>query len=355
MTDEPKNKILYVAPQLSSFISSDISSLSERYHVVVNNYNWKKTINIPLYFIRQFFFLLRHLRKSKAVIVSFGGYWALLPAWTGRLSGTPVYIILNGTDCAAIPSVRYGNLRKPMLRSACHSAYKKASGLLPVSTSLIETRNTYSCEEGSVECHQGFRHYFPALKTKTRVVYNGFNTDYWQTPPGLVKDPRTFLAVFSPGQFFLKGGDLILQIAEQFSDCTFYIAGTASAPEGCVAGDNIKFLGRITPDELREYYRKCRYYLQLSIFEGFGCALCEAMLCECIPIGSSVNMIPEIIGDTGLILEQQDVRLLGKLISKALELPTTEEMGKAARHRVIRNYDQKTRNEQLFEIIDQGL
>jgi len=30
-------------------------------------------------------------------------------------------------------------------------------------------------------------------------------------------------------------------------------------------------------------------------------------------------------------------------------------MGKAARLRVMRNYDQKTRNEQLFEIIDQGL
>ena len=49
--------------------------------------------------------------------------------------------------------------------------------------------------------------------------------------------------------------------------------------------------------------------------EGFPNALCEAMLCGCIPIGSNVASIPHIIGDKGYILKQKNEILLQNLIS----------------------------------------
>jgi len=122
-----KDKILYITPSLSSFVKSDISLLSKRYPVVVNTYAWNKKLLTPFYLFHQFFFLLRHVGSTKKIIVSFGGYWSFLPALIGKLAGVEVYIILNGTDCASIPPLHYGNLRSNPLKWFCKQSYQLAA------------------------------------------------------------------------------------------------------------------------------------------------------------------------------------------------------------------------------------
>jgi len=116
MKSANKNTILYIAPSLSSFINNDISLLSNRYPVIFNTYAWNKKYWVPFYLLHQVFFLLKHIRSTRKIFVSFGGYWSFFPALAGRLAGVEVYIILNGTDCAAIPPLHYGNLRSQPLK-----------------------------------------------------------------------------------------------------------------------------------------------------------------------------------------------------------------------------------------------
>jgi len=350
MKSANKNTILYIAPSLSSFINNDISLLSNRYPVIFNTYAWNKKYWVPFYLLHQVFFLLKHIRSTRKIFVSFGGYWSFFPALAGRLAGVEVYIILNGTDCAAIPPLHYGNLRSQPLKWFCHQSYKMASMLLPVSSSLVYTKNTYFSEDAF--SFQGYKHFFPKLKTQSSVVNNGFDKDFWSPQKNNKKEPLTFMAVFSASQFILKGGDLIVQLAEKFSNCKFYIAGTEKPDTLEIENKNLFFLGKLTSHELRTYYRRFRFYLQLSVFEGFGCSLGEAMLCECIPIGSRVNIIPEIIGDTGFIVAKREIHALEIVVQKALSVTAKTSLGKKARERIADKYSIEKRESALFSLIE---
>jgi len=349
MKSSGKNKIIYVTPSLSSFVRNDISILSKQYPVIVNTYAWDKKILTPLYLFHQFFFLLRHIRSAKRIFVSFGGYWSFFPALIGKLAGVKTYIILNGTDCASIPPLHYGNLRSNPLKWFCKQSYQLATQLLPVSSSLISVRNTYFSDDAF--SFQVYRHFFPKLKTPNLVIHNGFDENFWKMQKNTNKKTKSFLAVFSTSQFVLKGGDLIVQLSRKFPDCKFYIAGTDKPDNLKTDNKNLLFLGKLTPEKLREYYNFSQFYLQLSVFEGFGCSLAEAMLCECIPIGSSVNIIPEIIGETGFILEKRDVTALEKVVHKALTVENKKSLGQRARERIVKNYTMVKRERELFSLI----
>jgi len=77
-----------------------------------------------------------------------------------------------------------------------------------------------------------------------------------------------------------------------------------------------------------------------DIKEQFGRVLIEAMACEIPVIGSTSGEIPNVIGDAGLIFEEENV---GDLVSKLNFLYSSTEkvrtiLGQKARERVIENY-----------------
>jgi glycosyltransferase involved in cell wall biosynthesis len=348
--DTKKNKILYIAPSLSSFVRNDVAVLSKYFHVVTNTYAWNKKYLTPFYLLHQIYFLLKNIRSTKKIIVSFAGYWSFFPALAGKLAKIDVFIILNGTDCASIPPVNYGDLRKSPLKTFIKLTYKMAAMLLPVSASLVFVRNTYySDDEFSF---QGYKHFFPRIKTKSKVVSNGFDENFWRPLKEIDREPKSFLAVFSSSQYILKGGDLIQQLSGRFPECKFYIAGTDKPVFLKEEHENLVFLGKLSAEALRNYYNKSTFYFQLSIFEGFGCALSESMLCGCIPIGSSVNIIPEIIGNSGFILNKKDITELENIIHKVLMIENKNRLAKMAREQIINNYSIKKREQELISLIE---
>lgn len=344
------SSIIYIAPGLSSFVQGDISFLSKKYDVLFNTYDWRNKKLVPFYMLHQIYFMLKNRKATKAIIISFGGYWSFFPGLVGRFFKIPIYIILNGTDCCSIPSINYGDLRIPWLKWIIHQSYKMATLLLPVSASLIKTENTYL--SNGTESHQGYKHFFPDIRTRNKIIPNGCDVKFWRKIERTKKDSNSFITVFSNKQFVLKGGDLILRISSKFPTCNFYIAG-CEKPSGMKKEyHNIHFLGKLNPEELRQYYSQCQFYFQLSIFEGFGCALAEAMLCECIPIVSSVNILPEIIGDTGFIHQHKNLDTLEVIIRKALSIQDKDKWGKAARVRIEENYNIAKREKEFITLIE---
>ena len=67
--------------------------------------------------------------------------------------------------------------------------------------------------------------------------------------------------------------------------------------------DKVRFLGRITDEELVGLYNGAMALTYPSLFEGFGLPIIEAMACECPVITSVVSSMPEVAGDAALLVD----------------------------------------------------
>lgn len=336
-----KSKILYIAPTRSSFVQTDIKFLQKNFVVKYRFFNWSNKLLLPFTFLKQSFWLITTSKNCKAYLVSFGGFWSIVPSIFGKMMNIPVFIILNGTDCASLPTLNYGSLRKPLVKLSCLISYKLAYRLLPVSETLVKTVNTYY----KFDQNQGYKYFFPSIKTPFSVIPNGLDTSFWIKDQKIEKEPNSFITVFNPPQFILKGGDIIMKLALLLPNCNFYICGT-SIPDTSIP-KNVKFLGKLSQKELRVKYSQAQFHFQLSIFEGFGVSLCEAMLCECIPIGSNVNEIPNIIGDAGFIVDICEINTILETVKKGLAISDKKKFGHIARNRIIKNYSIENRTKTL--------
>lgn len=344
-----KPKALIVVPSFQSFILQDIQILSERYELVINQYNWKRKELAPIYLIRQFFHLLFSIGKCRLVLIHFGGYWSFFPTLLGKVFGKPSYIILHGTDCAAIPELNYGSLRIPLLKWFCKKSYEWATLLLPVSESLVKSSNDFFRQNPPLP--NGFAHHFPSLRTPHQVIPNGFDTDFWKIKQGVERKPKTFIAVLSDEQYILKGADLIIELARRFPDCHFKIAGMQKPGRQNEHLANLTFIGKVSREKLQREFQESSFYFQLSVFEGFGCALCEAMLCGCIPIVSQVNELPKIVGKYGYILFKRDINQLEKIVRSILSIANSGEEQQSIRNRIVDQYSLKHRKHQLLSVL----
>jgi glycosyltransferase involved in cell wall biosynthesis len=101
---------------------------------------------------------------------------------------------------------------------------------------------------------------------------------------------------------------------------------------------------------------KSEFYIQLSISEGFPNSICEAMLLECIPIGTCVGAMPDIIGDTGIVITENDFDKIKNEIQRLVRLdPEAKEvLSQKARRRISERYPLSKREALLVRYIDEA-
>jgi len=351
-----KGRLIYISPDETSFTRKDIDFLAKRYEIITIRQKWSKKGKIFANLLQQFFFLMHAMPKSVAAIVMFGGYWSFLPALFGKILNKSVFIILGGADCVSFPEYNYGSLRKPILKKIIKWSYSLSERLLPVDESLVITQYDY---DSSVRAKkQGFRYYFPEITTPYTVINNGFDADYWQCHDTR-KNPYVFTTIAKVDdqlRFKIKGIDLVIRIAEVFPDYRFNIIGmdlTFAKSLGVLPG-NIKIHAFLNPEKIKALLEESRYYLQLSVSEGFPNALCEAMLCECIPICSKVGGMPFIVQDSGMLLEHNDFELIIDKVSGIISRSSEElnSFGKNARWIIKNRFPIEKRENAFFGLLD---
>jgi len=349
-----KSNLLYFYPKKATFVAKDISILKADYSVKTQDLKWTRKSLLLLNFINQFFFILRNLKNTPVFIVMFGGYWSFLPAFIGRIFGKKVFIILGGTDCVSFPEFNYGSLRKQPLKWFIKKSYQWCSKLLPVDDSLIFS--DYSYLPDAKYKKQGVKAFFKHLKTPYTVVSNGFDESFWKVNKKKVI-PQSFISIAYAAdktRLTLKGFDSVIKLARQFEEATFTLVGLSKEVSNKLKlPSNITVYESLSSEKMKEQLAKNQLYLQLTLSEGFPNALAEAMLCQCIPIGSAVGGIPKIISKYGVILQKQDFDVLTNEVKKLVVLHQSDlkERGVAARQHIVANFSLENRAKILHKTI----
>jgi glycosyltransferase involved in cell wall biosynthesis len=321
------DKVLFFHTGASSFVNKDARILEELGNVRQFAFAVKSKVTTPLLFIRQFLFLVRNFYGTSIMLCQFSGYHSLLPVLAGRIAGKPVLIIAGGTDCHSFPGIGYGNFNKRLLGFFTRWSFKLCTHISPKHESLWWSEYGYDSNEPGT---QGIKAFIPSIRTPHTSVPNGYDAEVWTADPLVRRRKNSFITVSSgmhyPFQRSLKGIDLILEVAAKLPDCSFTVVGVTDEKNLSNVPENVRLIRPCDQKSLKREFSAHAYYLQLSMAEGFPNALCEAMLCGCIPIGSSVFSIPEIIGNDGFILKRRNSGELTELLKRVTGLTNTADL-----------------------------
>lgn len=162
---------------------------------------------------------------------------------------------------------------------------------------------------------------------KISVIYNAVSSRFHvlNSSRGNVREvagEKYILAVSSIDP--RKNFSMLLKAFSQMDDKSIklYIVGgqagiySTSIKELCdsISTDRIKWLGRVTDSELKEYYTNAHAFIYPSLYEGFGIPPLEAMACGTPTIVSDIPSLREVCGEASLYVSPLDAEDIAKKI-----------------------------------------
>jgi glycosyltransferase involved in cell wall biosynthesis len=222
-----------------------------------------------------------------------------------------------------------------------------------VHKSLFLRKDNYYINE---ESNQGILHFVPNASFIQNEIPNGFDIQTFSIlTPWKDRIPNSFISISAsldnPVRMKLKGIDMVLELAKRFPDSIFTLVG-AKNPGTLNIPPNVQLIPFVPNEELPQIYNTHKFYLQLSISEGFPNALCEAMACGCIPIVSEVASMPEIVGNNGLKIPSRDIKILESLIKSYVDQPELDAVSTKASASISERYPIQLRKTEMLKLVD---
>lgn len=158
--------------------------------------------------------------------------------------------------------------------------------------------------------------YYGVPRNKIEVVYNAVDARFTNTDDPNLKKERYFVAVSSvkENKNFPVVVEAFKRMKEKKCSAKLYIIGDLKGKvfrnvdlSSLENDPDIKFLGRVSDDELIRYYSNAVAFIFPSLYEGFGIPVLEAQACGCPVISSNSSSLPEVLQDSAMLCEPQDV------------------------------------------------
>ncbi len=320
-------KILFVYQALSTFVKRDLDILRSVH--TVREVHFQGINNIPK--------LWSGVKWCDVSFSWFGKLHAFFTVLLSKTLGKKSVVISGGDDVAnaIVEGKSYGLCSQWHKRWCPIFVFKNADLILAVSKSNL--KETILNAKGDPK--------------KTKLLYHGFDTENISFRGNPKKEELVVtVSEIIEENIRVKGLRLFVESGALLPHVLFYLVGPwkDNSIRHLKKTSNIKFLGGKYGEDLIKFYQQAKVYVQASAQESFGCAVAEAMLCECIPVVSRVGALPEVVGDCGFYVDKLEPKELAEKIQLALQNP---QIGKMARERIIKNFPLERRKEELLKAV----
>lgn len=274
--------------------------------------------------------------RSDLTLSWFGSVYAGYTVFLARLFGRKSIVIVAGVDASKDMEINYGIWLSPWKSRFVRYAYRHANRVLTVDPFL--TKEVIRLAEYGGE--------------NIRSIPFGFDGSRWY-PEG-PKERRVVTVASCEDRWRMrkKGIDKLFDAAQTLSDVSFQVLGIREPLLSEIRAEipkNVEVIEYMPRDQVLPFLQRAKVYCQPSYTEGLPNALCEAMLCECIPVGTIAGGIPTAIGETGYLIPYRDQDGLVAAIRSALDAPPTK--GKQARERILKEFTVERRETALIQVI----
>ncbi|MBP9211918.1 MAG: glycosyltransferase family 4 protein [Bacteroidetes bacterium] len=318
-----RKNILFTATFSTPFIRTDRAIL-ERHHTVRS---------IESAGPSALFRYIAALPRTEITFSWFASVYSSILILLTKVFGKRSILILGGVDVAKLPDVQYGIWNSTWRSVLVRYGIMHADIVLAVDPSIKQDAMTLCRYDGA----------------NIIVSPTGHDTQLWSTSG----QPRngSVLTVATCNdmiRYRVKGIDFLYAVAAAMPETRFTLIGmTEQMRQTFPPPANLTVLPPLPQEALLGHYRTAGVYFQPSLREALGSTLCEAMLCECYPVGTKVGGIPTVIGSTGSLVPHNDVpAAVGALNTGLRNGPSA-----AARQRIIDKFSIALRETSLLTAI----
>jgi glycosyltransferase involved in cell wall biosynthesis len=151
---------------------------------------------------------------------------------------------------------------------------------------------------------------------RVHVVPNGVGPPF--TPTGAAAGGEYVLAVATLEP--RKNLDRLVRAFEQadLGGCELRVVGAAGWGDVTIDGPRVRWLGEVADDELAALYRGALCVAYVSLYEGFGLPVLEAMACGAPVVASTAPALRELGGDAVVAVDPLDTDAIARGLEEAI-------------------------------------